>query len=151
MPDGRRKITATAASVTAVQRFPAKMDAAGNIVLPPLFVDFGPRFYIAPRTERRPTSYSISWLRLVINATHTTDTAISSDYPVNVTVHSFSFEWFDTNDGTIDPPLTSPDPVVAGVPVNYYFYLVKVNAGQIVTRAASCEIIGSPPQQPPLP
>lgn len=147
MPDGRRKITATAASVTAVQRFPAKMDSDGNILLPPLFVDFGPRFYIAPRTERPRTSYSISWLRLVVNATYTTDTTIVSEYPVLVTINSFRFDWLDRHDDTTNLPLTSPDPVVAGVPVDYYFYLVKVNVGQIVERASSCEIIGLPPPQ----
>lgn len=151
MPDGRRKIIASVATVPAVQRFPASIDEAGNVSLPPLFVDFSARFYIPPRTERRRMTYSISWLRLVINATYTTDDAISASYPVHVSVHSLTFDWFDTNDGTLDPPMTSPDPVVSGTPVNYYFYLVKVNAGRIVTRAPSCYITGLPPTVPLLP
>lgn len=151
MPDGRRKIAAAVATLPAVQRFPASIDEDGNVSLPPLFVDFSGRFYIAPHTEISRRTYSIAWLRLVINATYTTDRTIDSSYPVDVTVDSLTFDWFDTNGGLIEPPLTSPDPVVAGVPVDYYFYLVKVDEGRIVTRAPSCFITGLPPQQPLLP
>lgn len=151
MPDGRRKIAATVATPSAVQRFPASLDVDGNVSLPPLFIDFSGRFYIAPRTEVRPRTSSLAWLRLVINATYTTDEAIDSSYPVDVTVHSLTFDWFNTNDGELEPPMTSPDPVVAGAPVDYYFYLVKVDEGRIVTRAPSCFITGLPPQVPLLP
>lgn len=141
LPDGRRMITPppTGDSDVAFRRFPAQL-IEGGILIPPVTVDFFDVTFVDSSWLAVPSGDLL--LRLTIPATANTADAVSSLWPVNVTLGAAVW--------SLVPYVGSPPSEESGIPTgserDYYWHPLRITDGVIVDRYLPVFFYGTPPQ-----